>query len=59
MAFEALEVAVELAGALAPVEARLRGRRRSLAEQIGRATESIALNLAEGRQRAGLDRRDP
>jgi four helix bundle protein len=58
MAFEALEVAVELVQALAPVEARIRRMRKSLADEIGRAGESIALNLSEGRMRAGLDRRD-
>ena len=58
MAFDALEAAVELAEALAPVEACIRRQRRSLAEQIGRAGESIVLNLGEGRMRAGLDRRD-
>ena len=58
MAFEALEVAVELAEALAPVEKRIRKQRKSLADQIGRATESIALNLSEGRMRIGLDAPD-
>ena len=58
MAFEALDAAVELAQALAPVETRIRRQRKSLADQIGRAGESILLNLGEGRMRAGLDRRD-
>ena len=55
MAFDALEAAVELAEALAPIEKRIRAQRKSLAEQIGRAAESIALNLGEGRMRIGLD----
>ena len=58
MAFEALETAVQLVEALAPLETKLRGRRKSLADELGRAAESIALNLSEGRMRAGLDRRD-
>ncbi len=34
---------------LAPLEPSLRSRRKSLAEEIGRATESVALNIAEER----------
>ncbi len=43
---------------LAPVEPKLRSRRKSLADEIGRAAESIALNIAEASARAGLDRPD-
>ena len=43
---------------LAPVETKIRQRRKSLADEIGRAAESVALNVSEARQRAGLDRAD-
>ena len=43
---------------LAPIEPKLRSRRKSLADEIGRAAESIALNIAEASARAGLDRPD-
>ncbi|TMQ24048.1 MAG: four helix bundle protein [Deltaproteobacteria bacterium] len=43
---------------LAPLEPKLRQRRKSLADQVGRAAESIALNVSEARLRAGLDRAD-
>ncbi|MGH2897114.1 MAG: four helix bundle protein [Solirubrobacteraceae bacterium] len=43
---------------LVPLEARIRQRRKSLADEIGRAAESIALNTSEANQRAGLDRAD-
>ena len=58
MAFEALEAAVSMVEALGPVEAKLRARRKSLADEVGRAGESVALNISEGRMRAGLDRAD-
>ena len=58
MAFEALNVSLEVVDLLAGVESKIRVKRKSLADQIGRAAESIALNLAEGRHRAGLDRID-
>jgi hypothetical protein len=41
---------------LAPLEPWLRQRRKSVADEVGRAAESIALNVSEARQRAGLDR---
>ena len=37
---------------------KIRPRRKSLADQVGRAAESVALDVAEGRARAGLDRAD-
>ena len=58
MAFDALEAAVSMVEALGPVEAKMRMRRKSLADEVGRAAESVALNLSEGRMRAGLDRAD-
>jgi four helix bundle protein len=58
MAFDALEAAVSMVEALAPVEGRIRAKRKSLADEVGRAGESVALNISEGRMRAGLDRAD-
>ena len=58
MAFDALEISLVVLEQLAPIEARLRQKRKSLADEVGRAAESVALNISEGRQRAGLDRAD-
>ena len=58
MPFDALEVSLDVMELLAGVEAKVRTKRRSLADQIGRAAESISLCLSEGRERAGLDRVD-
>jgi four helix bundle protein len=56
--FDALEVSLTVLEQLAPIEVKLRQRRKSLADQVGRAAESIALNVGEARARAGLDRAD-
>ncbi len=40
------------------MEAKVRSKRRSLADEIGRAAESVSLNISEGRMRAGLDKAD-
>ena len=58
MSFDALEMSLTMLDQLAPLETKVRQRRKSLADQIGRAAESVALNVAEGRERAGLDRAD-
>jgi len=58
MAFEALEVSLIVLEKLVPVEKKVRQKRKSLADEMGRAGESIALNLSEGHKRAGLDRAD-
>jgi four helix bundle protein len=58
MAFDALEASLSVLEQLAPVEAKLRQRRKSLADEVGRAAESVALNISEGAERAGLDRPD-
>ena len=58
MAFDALEMSLQVLEQLAPVEARVRLKRKSLADEIGRAAESVALNVSEGRERAGLNRAD-
>ena len=38
--------------------AEIEGRIEELADEIGRAAESVALNVSEARERAGLDRAD-
>jgi four helix bundle protein len=58
MSFHALEMSLTVMDQLVTVENKLRARRKSLADQVGRAAESIALNVSEGRRRAGLDRAD-
>ena len=58
MPFDALEVSLDVMDLLASVEAKVRTRRKSLADQIGRAAESVSLCLSEGRERIGLDRID-
>ena len=58
MPFDALEMSLTVREHLAPVETKVRQRRKSLADEIGRAAESIARNVSEARQRAGLDRAD-
>ena len=58
MSFDALEMSLTVLDLIAPLEAKIRQRRKNLADQMGRAAESVALNLAEGRERAGLDRPD-
>ena len=56
--FNALEVSLSVLDQLAPLEGKIRRARKSLADEIIRASESIALNISEGRCRAGLDRPD-
>ena len=56
--FDTLEMSLTVLERLAPLETKLRARRKSLADEVGRAAESIALNVSEARQRAGLDRAD-
>ena len=57
MPFDALEVSLELASSLRRPLDSLRGRNRDLHDQVRRALVSISLNLAEGRERNGADRR--
>jgi four helix bundle protein len=47
---------LQIAEALAPLIARIRRRDTSLANQVSRASASIAFNLAEGNRRVGRDR---
>ena len=56
--FDTLEMSLTVLEQLAPMESKIRQRRKSLADEIGRAAESVALNVSEARQRAGLDRAD-
>lgn len=56
--FNALEASLSVLEQLAPLEGKIRQRRKSLADEIIRASESVALNISEGRLRAGLDRPD-
>jgi four helix bundle protein len=56
MAFIALDHAVSLVTNLDSIENAVRSRRKSLANEIARAADSIALNLGEGRHRRGGDR---
>ena len=58
MPFDTLEMSLTVLDQLATVEPKIRQRRKSLADEIGRAAESVALNVSEARQRAGLDRAD-
>ena len=55
--FDALEAALKVLEALVPVETRIRRQSSELAKQISRASESIALNLGEGRERRDGDKR--
>jgi len=55
--FDALEVTFEVLEQLVPLETAIRRRSSSLAKQLADASESIALNLGEGRGRRGGDQR--
>ena len=58
MPFDVLEISLAVMDQLAPLERKVRVHRKSLADQIVRAAESVALNVSEARERAGLDRAD-
>ena len=58
MPFDALEMSLVVMDQLVTVEIKVRQRKKSLADQIGRAAESVSLCISEGRERAGLDRAD-
>ena len=55
--FDALEVSLKVLERLAPVEVRIRRKSNSLAKQLANASESVALNLGEGRLRRDGDQR--
>ena len=56
MAFIAIELAIQLTANLAPIEDAVRLHRKKLADEIARSSDSIGLNLGEGRHRRGGDR---
>src|SRR5262245_47872501 len=53
----ALQRTLELIATLPPVHAALKRRAPSLADQLERAVDSVALNLGEARGRSGRDKR--
>jgi four helix bundle protein len=55
--FDALEISLQFLERLVPVETRIRQRSASLAKQLADASESVALNLGEGRLRHAGDKR--
>jgi four helix bundle protein len=55
--FDALEMSLQFLERLVPFETRIRQRSASLAKQLADASESIALNLGEGRLRKAGDKR--
>jgi four helix bundle protein len=55
--FDALEISLQFLERLVPFETRIRQRSASLAKQLADASESIALNLGEGRLRQAGDKR--
>ena len=55
--FDALEVSLKVLERLAPIEVRIRRKSMPLAKQLATASESIALNLGEGRLRRDGDKR--
>ena len=55
--FDALEMSLQVLERLVPVETRIRQRSASLAKQLADASESVALNLGEGRLRHAGDKR--
>ena|SRR5438093_12316112 len=55
MAFDALEIAIQLCAALRPVIERIRQHDPDLADQAKRAANGVALQLSEARRRAGRD----
>jgi four helix bundle protein len=55
--FQAYDLSIDLIRALVAPTAVIRRHSRSLADQIERASQSIPLNLREGAQRRGADRK--
>ncbi len=55
--FDALEISLEVLKRLVPIEVRIRRKSASLARQLADASESVALNLGEGRLRRDGDKR--
>jgi four helix bundle protein len=55
--FDALEMSLKVLELLVPIEVRIRRKSASLARQLADASESVALNLGEGRLRRDGDKR--
>ena len=55
--FDALAVALDLARSVRPLVERIAHHDRDLARQVRRAVSSVVLNVSEGNQRRGGDRR--
>ncbi len=55
--FDALEMSLKVLERLVPIEVRIRRKSSSLARQLADASESVALNLGEGRRRRDGDKR--
>jgi four helix bundle protein len=56
MAFDALEVALQINRVVAPLAREIAQHDPDMARQIRKAAQSIPANLAEGRKRVGRDR---
>jgi four helix bundle protein len=54
--FDAYQVALEMIRSLRSIIERIKKQNPSLAVQLEKAAPSVALNLSEGRRRAGKDR---
>ena len=58
MAFDVYDCSLSLIRSLVPLLARLVACDAKLADQLRRAAQSVALNIAEANQRTGRDRRN-
>jgi four helix bundle protein len=58
MAFHVFDCSISLLRAIEPLLERLVARDAKLADQLRRAAQSVALNVAEANRRAGRDRRN-
>ncbi len=56
MHFQALEIALSMIGSLRAPLTKIARHDRDLERQLRKAAASVALNLGEGRRRAGKDR---
>ena len=58
MAFDVYDCSLSLIRTLVPLLQRLVAQDAKLADQLRRAAQSVALNIAEANQRTGRDRRN-
>ena len=58
MAFDVYDCSLSLLRTLVPLLERLATQDAKLADQLRRAAQSVALNIAEANQRTGRDRRN-